>query len=1162
MPARYNSHHARLNAFNIPERANRVLNLILLTILLIILRIWHLTVIQYEAKTEEARKPQRRVVVEAARRATIRDRFNVPLAINKIQYQASILYSQFRQIPSIEWVKNQEGIRVKRLKRIEYIAALAQLLGDELEMDAERLEDLIHAKAALYYHIPFVIKEELTEKEYYRLKMLEKDWLGIHVQRIPKRTYPKGKIAADIVGYMGAINRQEYETIIQEIKYLETYISEHEEGADPPLPKGLKDPFDVRRRLKELQERAYTINDYVGKTGIEGRFEEDLRGFQGKKSYYSDARGNFLRELPNAREPLPGKRLLLSISAELQEYAEELLIQNEQIRETQTSNPHTSSQSLTGKQPWIKGGAIIAMDPHTGEILALASYPRYDPNDFISSGNPELNKQKSDNIGRWFETEEYIAQIWDQKRPLEREMQPDDQSAIYTDTLLMTWENYLQFILPKSSAVRQGITSLHTVNQAVKLQQDITALLTYSGQDNLYWVFNTLYTGEEHQPYGKRMPANIKQSIESNFKKHAPQIAKIKKGIDPLLAKIPQNYDKALLIDLCRIAVHEERFSQELLQHAGQQTLSSYRDTSAAMATIEPLVRMLSKNLYHELHFKTWRQKNEKEFLKQKREEEKIALRYAKPYIDYLDEVEQQLFQEFWAAQRWHLLNAFLKESSAADEELQPYLTHLNGWHQELDQGAHQAMPWRAFYDLLHNRLAKMAPSIAMQYLQTLRSYHELDRPLLGQYRHLRKSNGQQLEKHLAAAFYPMYGYGYGRSHAYRQATTQGSLFKLVTAYAALTQRYRELEKKGISLKKLNPLEIIDLVQKRGKETIVGYHADGKPITQFYKGGRLPKSAAHAIGKIDIIQALENSSNPYFSMLAGDILHSPDDLTDAARVFSYGSRTGIELPAEISGKIPDDLHENRTGLYSMAIGQHSLVVTPLQTAVMLCAIANGGKIVKPKIVTTIAGSDRNGGVNKNQITITDHFAYQESLASVGLDFPLFTAVSMQEQKNRVKHIPTEIRRELFMPDLVRDILIEGMHRVIVKMQQTQLNSLSRLYHNHPEAISDYLDLKNQLAGKTSTSESMENIDLDLFHGTNKYTHVWFGGIAFEEKGDKKPKDQAFLFRDSTGRPDLVVVVYLRYGAWGKESAPVAAQIVKKWREIKNKNLIAKQPGSK
>lgn len=1143
----------KFNPFHIAEKANRVLNLVLIIMLLIILRVWHLSVVQYDSKVEESRKPQRRVVVEAARRATIRDRFNIPLALNKVQYNAAILYSQFRQIPSVVWKKSPDGKRIKILKRREYIAALSNVLGEELQLDAERLEDLIHAKASFYYQIPFIIKEDITEQEYYRLKMLEKDWLGIHVQRVPKRTYPMGRVAADIIGYMGAINRQEYEKIIQEMKELELFLTKREEGEDPPLPKGLKDHQQARRRLKDLQEKAYTVNDYVGKMGIEGRFEEELRGYQGKKSYYSDARGNFLRELPGSRNPLPGRRFLLSISAELQEYAEQLLIQNEQIREAQISNPDLAQQALACKQPWIKGGAIVAIDPYNGEVLALASHPRFDPNDFIASGNPEISSQKSANIARWFESDEYLGQVWDQKRPLEREylnhhVKPN---VCYDDALMMTWDNYLNFVLPQGSPLRESLRNLNNIKKAVELQQNIDALLAISGQDNLYWLFNQLYQSEEHKPYGKKMPANVKQTMEANLKKFSSQVAVIKRKIDPELDKLHQNYDKVLLVDICRLAVPGNLFSLELSQKMGEQTLASYRDASAAMATIGPVVRNMSKSLYHEFHFIPWRQENEKEFLKQKRAEEKIALRYPKPYIDYLDEIEQQMFLEFWNMHRWRLLLAFLQGASMEDD-LRHYVDYFANWHWELSQGAHHEVPWRHAYDVLHESIANVSDSIAIQYFQTLRSFQELDRPLLGQYRHLRKSQGQQLEKHLAAAFYPMYGFGYGRSYAYRQAATQGSLFKLITAYEALVQRYRKLGGREPTIANLNPLEMVDVIQKNGKDIIVGYHADGKPIPQHYKGGRIPKSASGNLGKLDLLHALEVSSNPYFSLLAGDVLESPDDLAKAARLFSYGARTGIDLPAEIPGKIPDDLNENRTGLYSMAIGQHSLVVTPLQTAVMLSAIANGGNVVKPKIVTVTAGTQRSEDEENEQIPLPPRFVFQDSLALVGVDFPLFTAISSLEQKNLVKRMPTEVGRQLFMPDIIRSILLEGMHRVVAKLQQTGIGSLSRLYHDHPEAISDYLELKDQLAGKTSTSESMENIDLDLLHGTNKYTHVWFGGIVFDNTKDEQDK-KTYLFRDSSGRPELVVVVYLRFGKYGKESAPVAAQVVKKWREIRSRH---------
>ncbi|MCP5508715.1 MAG: hypothetical protein H7A37_10540, partial [Chlamydiales bacterium] len=355
------------------------------------MRIWDLSVIQYEDKLETAKQPQRRVVMEPAKRATIRDRFNIPLALNKIEYQATILYSHIKEVPSIVWEKDDQGKRVRRFKRREYIKQLSQLLADELTLNAERIEDLIHSKASFYQHVPFVIKEDISEREYYRLKMLEKDWVGIHVRRFPKRHYPQGKVAADIIGYMGAINRAEYDAVVSEIKALEDYLALNDEGEMPEPPAGVRNISDARRRYKELKERAYGLNDYVGKTGIEGSYEEQLRGFHGKKSYYSDAQGNFLRELPGSREPLAGERLLLTISSELQEYAEMLLIQGEAIRTPRVSGTKTISKP---KDPWIKGGAIVAIDPNNGEVIALASYPRFDPNDFVGSGDPEVNREK------------------------------------------------------------------------------------------------------------------------------------------------------------------------------------------------------------------------------------------------------------------------------------------------------------------------------------------------------------------------------------------------------------------------------------------------------------------------------------------------------------------------------------------------------------------------------------------------------------------------------------------------------------------------------------------------------------------------------------------------------------------------------------------------
>ncbi len=1120
-----------------------------MAMILVIIRCWHLSVVQYDDRLQFARRPQKRRVMEPAKRATIRDRFNIPLAINKVQYKAGVLYSHIKEVPSIAWKKDPEtGKKVRIYQRREYIKKLAKLLATELHLDADRLVDLIHSKSSLYGHIPYVIKEEITETEYYRLKMLEKNWQGIAAIRSPKRHYPHGKVGSELIGYMGAINREEYEGVMGEIKDLEEYLSLVDQGTDPLPPSGLNSHLEVKARLQDLKEKAYSINDHVGKSGIEGQYEEELRGFHGKKSYYSDARGNFLRELPGGRDPLSGKRLLLSISSELQEYAEELLIKNENIRHARVSG---LKNKRAPKEPWIKGGAIVAMDPNNGEVLALASTPRYDPNDFVSCGDPEKKKQKNQRIRCWFETESYLSGVWDQQYGLHREVF-DHKYGIVEEELSLDWNVYLQKILPPENPVISTLKRHSNIRDAITIQRTVEILSQLLEPQNIYHLINSLYSEDQgHSLYGNRIGAVAKDRLQKNIDNHQLAINRHRAVLNKYLNKIPSNYDKVLYIDLCRLAVKEDLFSDELLQATGYQSLSHYRNASAAMARLSQVVKDMCQELYHEIDFKQWREENEKSYLKEMRKIEKEQKRYAKPYLDYIDKKEKELFQSFWSRYRWQFLIVFLTGEWMEfhpDENIYPYLAYFLQWHQELEQGAHNRLHWVEAYNHLRTALASYDLDIAIEYFQTLRSFNELERPLLGRYRQLRKTNGVQYEKHLAAAFYPTYGYGFARSHAYRQATTLGSIFKIVTAYEALTQQYKLLDNPYVSTQRLNPLTMHDQYYKIGKDEFVGQHESGKAIPRYYKGGRLPRSLSRNIGKLDITTAIERSSNPYFALLAGDFMEDCCDLEKTARLFSYGEKTGIKLPMEISGKVPDDLAENRTGLYSFSIGQHSLVVTPLQTAVMLSAIANGGKIVEPKIIHLSVGRIPN---RKDEVPICKPpFDYQECYASVGVDFPLFTAAVENSRKSVIQRYYTKVLREIFMPEQVRKILIEGMSRVVGRSQQIAIGSLQSLYRSDPKAIRDLISLKGQLVGKTSTAESVENIDLDLELGTNKYNHLWFGGIAFHQDEGQK---NTHVFKDKYGNPELVVVVYLRYGAYGKDTMPVAAQIVNKWRAIKNKH---------
>ena len=265
----------------------------------------------------------------------------------------------------------------------------------------------------------------------------------------------------------------------------------------------------------------------------------------------------------------------------------------------------------------------------------------------------------------------------------------------------------------------------------------------------------------------------------------------------------------------------------------------------------------------------------------------------------------------------------------------------------------------------------------------------------------------------------------------------------------------------------------------------------------------MPRSHS-SLGKVDFRTAIERSSNIYFSLLAGEIIDHPADLEKTARDFGFGKVTGIDLYGEISGYVPDDLRFNQTGLYAFAIGQHSLVVTPLQTAMMLSAIGNGGAVLKPQIVKLRA----------------DH--------------------------NSVKEQEVELKNTLEMPERVRTELVEGMRRVVNGEKGPVQPYRIRALYEHPKWIPEYKALQDQFIGKTSTAEFVYRPTLDREGQPLICKEIWFGALSFKE-------DESYRF----DMPDLSVVVYLKFGDYGKEAAPLAVQVIKKWREIQERHKIEK-----
>jgi len=1077
----------RRQTTSLPEKANKILNGILVVLILIAIKAWHLAVVQHEKKLEEAKKPQRRVLIERSERAAIYDRFHIPLATNKVQYNAMISYGPIRDLPRSAWKKDEQGRKIKYFYRKEYINKLCQKLGEELYLDPEWIEDLIHSKAAILGNVPCLIKQNISESQYFRLKMLEKEWPGVHGEIAAKRCYPLGPIGGEIVGYIGPISRKEYDAITKEMALLREVLTKYEEEGEEIHVEGYSSIEAVSARLEELEKKAYHLNDFVGKTGVEASFDEELRGLCGKHIFLSDTRGNFLKELPGSEESVSGMRLVLTLSSELQAFAQQLLAEYE--GEPASAVPVARRPLIPENQPWIKGGAIVAMDPHNGEIYALASFPTFDPNDFIRSGSEQEALEKNVRVTKWLETEDYLAQVWNMKVPYSRQHYDNEYVE---EALELNWENYLSFVLPKLSRVRKLVEAHATVGDALMIQRTIDQLLMLFHSPDFTLApsktLDLLYRGTEDLPVGMTITLPEKLFFETHHERVKLQVEGLKHRLAPYFSSLNSNYDKQLLIDLYRLVVDASRFSSGLSKLLTEMTLSEYREATARFVSVVDAVRTLVKEVFFENDFKNWREAHFKEYLADRRKEEKESnKKYARPYIEYLDKAGQELFQEFWEKNQWELISLFISgkmERQASD--LKAYHDVLNSWLQELRTGAHQGLSWVRHYHALCAITDQLDPTILIDFFKTLRPFEQLNRPLIGRYSGLRGAK----EKDLAIAFYPAYGYGFSRSHAFRQAATIGSIFKLVPAYEALRQRYLMFKEQGEPIVDLNPLTIIDDKHRiYGKKDAwnVGYTLDGRPIPMFYRGGRLPRTEHPGVGKVDLVRALEVSSNPYFAMLSGDILDDPEDLCNAANLLGFGEKTEIDLPGEYAGRLPLDITYNRTGLYAMSIGQHSMVGTPLQTAMMLATVANGGSMLKPQIVK-------------------EHVIQGENIL-----------------------MQPEVRWQVFLPSQIQNLLLSGMRQVVMGDKGT-----ARMIRKHFDPA-----LVKQIIGKTSTSEVIERMSLDGENGQMKLKHVWFGGISYASNDFTKP--------------ELIVIVYLRYGGWGKDAAPLAVEIVKKWREIKAKH---------
>lgn len=197
-----------------------------------------------------------------------------------------------------------------------------ELLGPRVGLDMEETRARLERANAFK---PVVIRHDIPREAVAYLEEHRLQFPGVLLQVEPLRNYPAKVQPAHVLGYVGEVNEAE-----------------------------------IRQK-----DRSYRLGDFIGRQGLERDFEDFLRGVPGRRWVEVDAFGREQRVL-NEQPYGPGKNLILTLDASLQEKAE----------------------SLLGDTV----GTIIAVDPRNGEVLAMASQPRFDPNAF--AGGISVNAWK------------------------------------------------------------------------------------------------------------------------------------------------------------------------------------------------------------------------------------------------------------------------------------------------------------------------------------------------------------------------------------------------------------------------------------------------------------------------------------------------------------------------------------------------------------------------------------------------------------------------------------------------------------------------------------------------------------------------------------------------------------------------------------------------
>jgi penicillin-binding protein 2 len=304
----------------------------------LISRLWFLQVMASPEYAEQAETNRTRTIVVEGPRGRILDRGGRVLADNRDSLVVTVDTAALRRA-------DDSG------------AALAELAAElnraGTEVTVEDLERRIERWRGDPFR-PVVVAEDVNPDLWVTIGERTAILPGVGVEWRYERDYPYGELAAHVLGYVGEINETEYRQV-----------------RDSPKP--------------------YRPGDTIGKGGVEQMFEETLRGTPGRVVFEVDSVGRVVRILERV-DPLPGADLRLTLDIDVQGLVERSL--QEEMRRARSSGEVSNNRIVTAP-----AGSAVLLDPQNGELLAMASYPTFDPNElsggFTSARWTELTSNES-----------------------------------------------------------------------------------------------------------------------------------------------------------------------------------------------------------------------------------------------------------------------------------------------------------------------------------------------------------------------------------------------------------------------------------------------------------------------------------------------------------------------------------------------------------------------------------------------------------------------------------------------------------------------------------------------------------------------------------------------------------------------------------------------